>query len=301
MWFVDRQGTDQPWPAPILTDEGPTLVANKAKGIYKPEWTSYALSVRQTLGGPYSDRDPERREDGSWLYMYFQENEDPTARDREFTNRGLMACLRDRVPIGVMRQISPKPNSRYQILGLAFVSHWEEGYFFLEGITEKTPGPSPGPAAEIELLARMYEQRRLIEAPFDPRSTLDARERTVAQIVQRRGQADFRRELLVAYEGRCAMSGCDAEQALEAAHIRPYRGVDTHRVENGLLLRADLHVLFDVGLMAVEPDSLEILLAPALFSGSYSVLRGSRLRVPRHDALRPNPEALRAHREWCGI
>jgi hypothetical protein len=301
MWFANHRGTEQPWPAPIQTEEGETLLANKAKGIYKPEWTSYALSVRQTLAGPYADRDPVYREDGSWLYSYFQENNDPAARDREFTNRGLMACLRDRVPIGVIRQTSPKPNSRYQILGLAFVSNWEDGYFFLEGITAATPAPSTGPAAEIELLARMYEQRRLVEAPFDPRNTLDARERTVAQIVQRRGQADFRRELLVAYEGKCAISGCDAEQALEAAHIRPYRGADTHRVEKGLLLRADLHVLFDVGLLAVEPDSLKILLAPALVSSSYSELMGSKLRVPRHEALRPNPEALRAHREWCGM
>src|SRR5689334_9318147 len=81
MWFADHRGTDQPWPAPIATDEGLTYLATKAKGIYKPEWSSYALSVKQILGGPYADRDPEKREDGSWLYMYFQENPDPTARD----------------------------------------------------------------------------------------------------------------------------------------------------------------------------------------------------------------------------
>jgi putative restriction endonuclease len=301
IWFADRAGMDQPWPAPIETEDGLTLLASKAKGIYKPEWSSYALSVKQTLTGPYADREPVVREDGSWLYQYFQENPDPSARDKESTNRGLMACHRDRVPVGVMRQVSLKPNSRYRVLGLAFVSQWDDGYFFLEGITGNTVAPSTGPATEVELLARMYEQRRLIEAPFDPRSSLDARERAIAQIVQRRGQAEFRRQLLVAYDGKCAMSSCDAEQALEAAHIRPYLGAETDRVENGLLLRADLHTLFDIGLLAVEPQTLRVLLAPKLASGSYSSLHGTKIRVPHHESLRPSPEALEAHREWCGI
>jgi putative restriction endonuclease len=300
-WFAERAGTEQPWPAPIETSEGPTFLASKAKGIYKPEWTSYALSVKQTLGGPYPDLDPIEIEGGSWLYRYFQENEDPAARDSEFTNRGLMACMRNRVPVGVMRQTSPKPNTRYKILGLAFVAQWDAGYFFLEGITPTTPPPTPGPEAEINMLARMYEQRRLVQAPFDPKNTIDARERTVAQIVQRRGQAAFRRELLIAYEGKCAISGCDAEQALEAAHIRPYRGKDTDRVENGLLLRADLHTLFDVGLIAIEPASLSILLAPKLTTSSYANMVGRSLRVPQQEALRPSRAALAEHREWCGF
>lgn len=300
-WFLDRAGTQQAWPPPIDTAEGPTLLATKAKGIYKPEWTPYALSVRQTLGGPYADQEPVLRDDGSWLYLYFQENEDPDARDSEFTNRGLLACMRDRIPVGVMRQISPKPNTQYHVLGLAFVTQWDGGYFILEGRSASTIVPSRGPATEIELLIRMYERRRLSHEVFDPRNVLDARERTVAQIVQRRGQAEFRRELLVAYEGRCAVSDCDAEQALEAAHIRPYRGAQTDLVENGLLLRADLHTLFDVGLIAFEPESLTILLAPGLNSTSYSSMSGIRLRVPKHEALQPSPAALQAHREWCGL
>lgn len=129
-WFAKHAGTVQPWPGSL--DDG-TLLATKAKGIYKPAWSDYALSVRQTIGSPYSDKEPIRRADGTWQYLYFQENSDPTARDAEYTNKGLLACRRDGVPVGVMRQVSAKPGVRYNILGLALVASWDGGYFHLEG------------------------------------------------------------------------------------------------------------------------------------------------------------------------
>lgn len=79
-WFIKNAGTDQPWPEPL--PDG-TLLSSRAKGIYKPQWTKYAVSVRQTLISPYPDRDPVVRSDGTWSYLYFQESPDPQARDRE--------------------------------------------------------------------------------------------------------------------------------------------------------------------------------------------------------------------------
>jgi putative restriction endonuclease len=137
MWFADRQGSTHGWPAPIQTSDGETLLASKAKGIYKPGWSQYALSVRQNLAGTYPDREPTFLPDGTWTYSYFQENDEPLTRDDEYTNRGLMRCLEDCVPIGVMRQIRPKPGTRYAILGLALVSRWDRGYFLLEGCAKK--------------------------------------------------------------------------------------------------------------------------------------------------------------------
>ena len=81
---------------------------------------------------------------------------------------------------------------------------------------------------------------------------MDGRERAIGAIVRRRGQPAFRRALLEAYHERCAVTGCDAPEALEAAHVVPYRGVATNHPANGLLLRADLHALFDLGLIAVD-------------------------------------------------
>lgn len=128
-WFVDHEGTDQPWTP--STDN--VLLVTKAKGIYKPNWMEYALSVRQVLRSPYPDHDPIYRSDGRWLYRYYQEGDDPVDRDAYYTNRALMACIRDRVPVGVLRQVSGKPVVRYHILGIALVADWRDGYFLLEG------------------------------------------------------------------------------------------------------------------------------------------------------------------------
>ena len=68
-WFAERIGAEHPWPQPMETDGEYTPLASKAKGIYKPRWSEYALSVRQTLGGPYPDRGPLTREDGTWSYL----------------------------------------------------------------------------------------------------------------------------------------------------------------------------------------------------------------------------------------
>ena len=95
---------------------------------------------------------------------------------------------------------------------------------------------------------------------FNPESIEDARVRIAASIVQRRGQPEFRRKLLDAYGGRCAVTDYDVEDALEACHIIQYQGPDTNHPTNGLLLRADLHTLFDLGLMAFEPQTGRVLL-----------------------------------------
>ncbi|UQA59499.1 HNH endonuclease [Polyangium aurulentum] len=258
--------------------------------------------MRQNLRGPYADGDPIVRDDGTWQYRYFQENENVGARDKEFTNRGLLECLRDRVPVGVLRQVSPKPKSRYKIWGLAFVVRWDSGYFFLEGIGPAGPVRPCGPSGAIELLAEEREEQiRAEEVTFDIKNILDARIRVVAQIVRRRGQPEFRRRLLEAYQFRCAVTGFDAVEALEAAHITPYRGPDSNRVENGLLLRADVHTLFDIGLLAVDAKSMRVLVASALSATMYAELKGKPLKVPAVAALRPSREALQQHREWARL
>jgi len=50
------------------------------------------------------------------------------------------------------------------------------------------------------------------------------------------------------------ISGCNVQEALEAAHIRPYSECGTNKIANGLLLRADLHTLFDLHLMSLDAN-----------------------------------------------
>ena len=61
-------------------------------------------------------------------------------------------------------------------------------------------------------------------APFDPTDMVDGRKKVLAEVVCRQGQPKFRQALIDAYEGKCAVTGCDVEAVLEAAHIVSYSG-----------------------------------------------------------------------------
>lgn len=139
------------------------------------------------------------------------------------------------------------------------------------------------------------------ESAFAPPDDVDSRTRAYAAIVLRRGQAAFRKSLIEAYEGKCAVTGCDFVEALEAAHITPYRGEHTDVVTNGLLLRADIHTLFDLGHIAIDPETMSVLVSPALGGSMYRELTGRKLSVPRVPAQRPNREALQRHRQYAGL
>ena len=93
----------------------------------------------------------------------------------------------------------------------------------------------------------------------------------------RRGQGKFRERLLAAYGRTCAISGCKIVDLLEAAHIRPHAEEPNYSVTNGLLLRADLHTLFDLGLLAVDTRR-RIRLTPSLLFSEYKIYDGRELR-----------------------
>jgi putative restriction endonuclease len=282
-WFIERRGQEAPWPEPL--DAG-TFLVNRPKGIHKPAQWEYTLSVRQTMSSAYPDLEPTFEANGSWNYQYFQEGDDPSRRDDYFTNLGLMACLRDRVPVGILRQVAKEPQSLYKVMGLAWVTEWRsDGYFIFRGLT---------PDEEIELQG--------METASTPSVLLGAgevRTRILASILQRQGQGRFRSSLLNAYEGRCAITNFDAISALEAAHIDPYSEGGVNDITNGILLRADLHTLFDLNLIAIDPDALTVLISPTLAGTRYEGVAGTPLRVPKVPQSRPNSEALRAHRVRC--
>lgn len=134
------------------------------------------------------------------------------------------------------------------------------------------------------------------EKPFDPTGLEDARTRVLREVVQRRGQRKFREELLKAYGGRCAITGCPVVPLLEAAHITPYLGPDTNAIKNGILLRADIHTLWDLGLLAVDPDTGEVWVSPDVDDPTYRMLSGQPLKHPSHPAQHPAMSALQ--QQW---
>lgn len=90
---------------------------------------------------------------------------------------------------------------------------------------------------------------------------------------------------------RCVISGWDIVGLLEAADIRPYRGLaDDNEPSNGLLLRCDLHTLFDLDLLGIEPETLTVRLREPIRRPPYADLDGA---VPRLGPVVPSQRNLR--------
>jgi putative restriction endonuclease len=117
----------------------------------------------------------------------------------------------------------------------------------------------------------------------------------------RLGQRSFRVAVLDSYGRRCAITNEKTLPALEAAHIREYRDVQEHVLSNGILLRADIHKLFDAGYVTVTPDHHFLVsrrIKEEFENGrDYYALDGSLIRLPQNPLERPDAGALSWHNE----
>lgn len=171
-----------------------------------------------------------------------------------------------------------------------------------DSVLEESPAPSEQMnAAATARLLNSVEQQLVSKDAFDPSNVKDARTRTMAAIVRRRGQPAFRQALITAYNGRCAITECDVVDVLEAAHITPYKGDETNCVGNGLLLRADVHTLFDLRLIAIDESTMRVLVSTELDGTYFEAFRGKEIIIPDDPDLRPIQAALKRHREECRL
>lgn len=120
-------------------------------------------------------------------------------------------------------------------------------------------------------------------------------------IKPRLGQGAFRLAITDSYDRRCAVSGEKTLPILDAAHIKAFEAGGEHALSNGLLLRTDIHRLFDLGYVTVGPDyRFEVsgrLKADFDNGRHYYELYGTTVRSPRRGDAMPSPEALKWHRE----
>lgn len=120
-------------------------------------------------------------------------------------------------------------------------------------------------------------------------------------ILPRLGQGAFRLAVTAAYERACAVTGEHSLPALEAAHIRPFSNEGTHEVSNGLLLRSDIHRLFDMGYVGVTRDH-RFVVSKALKDDfengrSYYPLHGKNIGLPQGEGNKPGGTYLEWHLE----
>src|SRR5450830_84542 len=160
----------------------------------------------------------------------------------------------------------------------------------LENFVQQAFGGSL-PETHVEREVRNAEVEADTAAVFNPTDLVDGRKKIVQEVVRRQGQPKFRKQLFAAYDSRCAVTGCDVEAVLEAAHIAPYLGTESNAVQNGLLLRADIHTLFDLGLLKITPGGV-VHLHERLLQTEYRPYEGKAIRSPIKGAHAPSVEAL---------
>jgi putative restriction endonuclease len=119
-------------------------------------------------------------------------------------------------------------------------------------------------------------------------------------VLPRLGQGSFRALLTDVYGRRCAVTGERTLPVLDAAHIKPYKVFPRHELSNGLLLRSDLHRLFDDGYITVDPVSRRIVVSKRIreeFENGkdYYRLEGTTLREPIESIHRPHADNLEYH------
>ena len=127
-----------------------------------------------------------------------------------------------------------------------------------------------------------------------------ARKRILESIKSRQGQQKFRNDLIRNYE-HCLVTKCKLIDLLEAAHIRPYSENGTFKISNGLLLRADIHTLFDLNLISIDSITMKVLIKPEIKFTEYVCYENQALLFPMSTSHRPDKEALDEHRHQAGL
>lgn len=144
-----------------------------------------------------------------------------------------------------------------------------------------------------------FAQERLQLGGLEDSTAQDSRYKYRMQKI-RYGQGGFSVLVSESYQRRCAISGERTFPALEAAHIRPYSKDGPHLIENGLLLRSDIHKVFDDGYMTITDDYIVEVskrLREDFENGrDYYRYDGQRLQiVPTAPDEKPSSEFLRWH------
>jgi hypothetical protein len=132
------------------------------------------------------------------------------------------------------------------------------------------------------------------ERPYEDNEVgtiIEARRTVLREISVRRGQPQFRNRLIARYGMQCQISGSAFPGLVEAAHIRPYAMSSDNSVTNGLLLRSDLHTLFDLGMLLIDPQTLKIKIDARLLGCGYDGFEGAGLIL--NGTIGPDKNALR--------
>lgn len=305
-WFAEHEGYVGPRPYGKHTPKDAPIILAAQRGIHKPGVLPIALSVYSSGNSFYAKDSLHTLDDQTWILQYceHERNQGETVGSSVY-NASLRLCLKEGFPVGVF----VPEGADYRCLGLAFVEQYnpETKFFWLHGPVRPHAEASLAPvradfvdltdgAPNVEFDSSDKTLELLSEELIDSE---DRRDRVIAEVVRRKQQGLFRKQVLEAYNGCCAISSYKTLDVLQAAHISSYLGPKSQLVTNGILLRADLHILYDRALLSVRPDDLKVQTSPMLAGTRYELLDGKPIRLPSNKTLWPSEPRLAAkHSEF---
>jgi hypothetical protein len=278
---------------------------NLITGIYKPAWSKFALCISIKQGSIYADKDEfVFLDDGRWLMTYSPRKGGLDISD----NVALANCMQDRVPVGVIAQVTDRTNrkvgSTYRILGLGIVTNYNptQDVFEVESIDWNT----------LENVTRIIEdEEERYQVQLYARLTNEFRPFVKEELFKysvsapRRG-ASFRTVLLREYHYTCAI--CNLKFKLgdlveaEVAHIIPKKESGTDDPRNGIVMCHTHHWAFDNGIFSLT-NAGHIILSEKIHQAdieNFSLVKmeNQSIFLPVNELVRPHADALRWHREY---
>lgn len=122
------------------------------------------------------------------------------------------------------------------------------------------------------------------------------RQKRLGEQATRPGQQAFGLQIRANYRNKCALTGCVTPASLQAAHIRIQKRIDDNSPANGLLLRSDIHALFDALLITLSKDGKSVEVSPDLTDPTYSFLRSVSVNQPVNGSP-PSPHNIQENRK----
>ena len=208
-------------------------LVNPQRGIFKPQRMRFLLSIKTVFPRPgrkiwYDDQREVHRQifAGDEMVDYAFMGQDPKAAD----NRWLREAFENQIPVIYFLGVAP---GRYQAMLPAFISGWDAD----------------------SLKAHVSFGVPELEALAPPENALERRY-ALQTVKQRLHQASFREAVILAYNGRCAISGLPEQRLLDAAHIISDKNERLGQpvVPNGVPLSKIHHAAFDAHLIGIDPD-----------------------------------------------
>lgn len=310
-WFLSMENQEIPR-LPRGVDAPPlsvpiTLAAQR--GMHSPDYRrlpskgsgkkKYILSAHSSGGSQsaasresvsYDAAEAVWHPDGTWTIDYPCQIAKDGKKRTDRSNEYMMNNLTDGVPVAFMAKTEDA--NGYRIFGLAYVEAFNPltRMFTLHG-------PVSAEAEGINFYSWITNQDLSEKemAILRAADELNGEAFVAVQVMRRRHQNEFRKAVMTAYDSKCAATGIGTPNVLQAAHIDPFARSQSHAVTNGILLRADVHLLYDAHLLTIRPDTGRIVVSDAVKDPSYRILNGEYIRYPKIRECRPDQELLQIH------